>query len=774
MFECLYSLNTRTLEHSNFFYAFQAMRLKINITGAVQGVGFRPFVYRLAEEAGLRGYVLNDTNGVLIEVEGEKQELDRFLIRVDREKPVISKIYSMQHSFLEETGYKDFEIRESEGHGNRRVSILPDIAICDECSEEIDDPDDRRFEYPFTNCTNCGPRFTIIEALPYDRQNTSMKTFNMCPECWTEYSHVLDRRFHAQPDACHSCGPWVSLYDVKGNLISAKDGAIERAVALIKEGEILAVKGIGGFHLLCDAMNEDAVTRLRRRKQREEKPMAVMFPDMEGIKAEAIINDLEERAINSVERPIVIVQKKKGNTLARSVSADKNTLGVMLPYTPLHRILLRKFNGPVIATSANMTDEPIVSEEKDAFARLEGIADGFLVHNREIVRRCDDSVVRITAGRQVPVRRSRGFAPMPVHLPFKLQTPVLALGPYMNNTIAVGIDDKVYLSQHIGDLETSLAEEFYGETVDDFLRLFDIEPGIVVSDLHPGYHSTKFGERHFGDRLKKVQHHYAHILSCMAENDMPEDAEVIGMAFDGTGYGTDNTIWGSEVMIASYKGFKRAFHLQPYKLPGGDMAVKEPRRTALSLLYSTFGEKVLEMECVKLPEKEKLFLIEMMQKDMNSPLTTSMGRLFDGVASMIGLNQKVSYHAQAAIALEQLAVRSGESGSYPVVVKSSMIGHMPLIKGIIDDLNREAPKADIARKFHNTVTDIIVAAAVSLREDTGISVVALSGGVFQNALLLENAFGRLKEKGFRVLIHQTVPPNDGGISLGQAVYSRFI
>jgi len=750
------------------------MRLKIHVTGAVQGVGFRPFVYRLAEESGLRGYVLNDMNGVLIEVEGEKRELDRFLIRVDGEKPEISKIYSMQHSFLEETGYKDFEIRKSEGHGDQRVFVLPDIAICDECSQEIEDPDDRRFEYPFTNCTNCGPRFTIIEYLPYDRQNTSMKTFNMCPECWMEYNHVLDRRFHAQPDACHSCGPWVSLYDAKGNLILDKEGAIERAVDLIKDGGIVAVKGIGGYHLLCDAMDEDAVVRLRRRKHREEKPMAVMFPDMKGIKAEAIINELEERAINSVEKPIVIVQKKEDNSLARSVSTRNSTLGVFLPYTPLHRIMLRKLNTPVIATSANMTDEPIVSEEKDAFVRLEGITDGFLAHNREIVRRCDDSVVRIIAEMQVPVRRSRGFAPMPVILPFKLKSPVLALGPYMNNTIAVGIDDKVYLSQHIGDLDTPLAADFYEETIDDFLRLFDIEPGIVVSDLHPGYHSTKFGERRFGNRLKKVQHHYAHILSCMAENDMPEDAEVIGIAFDGTGYGTDNTIWGSEVMIASYKGFKRAFHLQPYKLPGGEMAVKEPRRTALSLLYSTFGEKALDMECVALPEKEKVFLIEMMKKDMNSPLTTSMGRLFDGVASMIGLqDQKISYHAQAAIALEQLALKSGEDGSYPVVVKSSMIGHMPLIKGIMDDMSREVPKEDIARKFHNTVADIIVAASGSLREQTGISVVALSGGVFQNVLLIESALGRLKEKGFMVLIHQIVPPNDGGISLGQAVYSRF-
>ncbi|MEK7309042.1 MAG: carbamoyltransferase HypF, partial [Nitrospirota bacterium] len=448
------------------------MRLKIKITGLVQGVGFRPFVFRLAKELGLKGYVLNDTQGVLTEVEGAKDKLDEFLIRVDREKPAISKIFSLQHSFFEEAGYKDFEISKSNEQGDKKVSILPDIAVCDECIKDISTPSDRRFHYPFTNCTNCGPRFTIINTLPYDRKNTSMKDFKMCPDCEKEYNLPSDRRFHAQPDACPLCGPAVSLYDSKGEFICEKDKAIEKVIDLINQGRIIALKGIGGYHLVCDATNKEAVDRLRKRKLREEKPMAVMFPDLNAIKAEAHINSLEERALNSIEKPIVIVKKRDRTIIADSVSPDNSTAGVFLPYTPLHHIILQKLKKPIIATSANMTDEPIVKDEKDAFVRLENIADYILSHNREIIRRCDDSVVRISAGRQVPVRRSRGFAPVPLTLPFILKKPVLGLGPYMNNTIAVGIDNKVFLSQHIGDLDTPLAIEFYEETINDFLRLF--------------------------------------------------------------------------------------------------------------------------------------------------------------------------------------------------------------------------------------------------------------------------------------------------------------
>lgn len=749
------------------------MRLKLQITGLVQGVGFRPFVFRLAEAAGLKGYVLNDTSGVLIEVEGDKLKLDEFLLDIVREKPELSKIYSLQYTYLEESGYRKFEIRESEGEGDKSASILPDIAVCEECAGDITDPRNRRFLYPFTNCTNCGPRFSIIHALPYDRKNTSMKDFVMCPECEREYEHTANRRFHAQPNACHICGPWLSLYDSDRNLICEKDDALEKAVNLIRRGSIIAVKGLGGYHLMCDATNDETVRSLRKRKNREEKPMAVMFPDLTYIKNETLITELEERAVDSIEKPIVIVKKNRETTLAASVSPNNSTVGVFLPYTPLHYLLLRKLKRPVVATSANISDEPIVMDERDAFARLAHVADYLLTHNRDIARRCDDSVIRIAAGRQAPVRRSRGFAPVPVIVPFRFQKPVLALGPSMNNTIALGIDNKVFMSQHIGDLDTSRAMGFYEETIKDYLRLFDVTPEIVVADMHPGYYSTKFGKDHFGDKLLQVQHHYAHILSCMIENDMHGDTEVIGFAFDGTGYGSDKTIWGGEVLIASYRTFERVYFLRPYKLPGGDMAVKEPCRTAFSLLYETLGDKAGEADYLSLSEEERSFFMNMIKKNINSPVTTSMGRLFDGVASIIGLRHKAAYQAQAAIELEQLAMMSDAAGSYPLSIEAGAIDQRPMLEMILNDLEAEVPREVIARKFHNTIVKIIIITAELLRKQRGISYVALSGGVFQNALLLEDAFYKLKEKGFTPLLHQLVPSNDGGISLGQAVYAQF-
>ncbi len=784
------------------------MRLRIRIAGVVQGVGFRPFVYRLAKEIGLKGYVLNDTCGVTIEVENKKEELDEFLTRIDKEKPAISKIYSLQHSFLEEIGFRNFEIRKSEEEGDKRASILPDIAVCEDCLNDINAPSNRRFMYPFTNCTNCGPRFTIIENLPYDRKNTSMKTFKMCPECEDEYNLPSDRRFHAQPDACPACGPSVSLYNSKGKLLTSqrdikddgnppplnpllspaslrprgerakdvfseeRDKAIEKVINLINKGNIIAIKGIGGYHLVCDAANERVVKRLRERKNREEKPLAVMFPDLDSIKAEAHVSILEERALNSVEKPVVILKKRETTDIADSVAPDNNTVGAFLPYTPLHHIILQKLKKPVIATSANMIDEPIVKDEADAFKRLSEVADYILTHNRDIVRRCDDSVVRIAAERQVPIRRSRGFAPLPIVVPFKFKKPVLALGTYMNNTIAIGIDNKVFISQHIGDLDTPLAMEFFEETINDFLRLFDVKPEVVVSDMHPGYYSTKFGERHFKDKLVKVQHHFAHILSCMAENDIPEEEEVIGFAFDGTGYGIDKTIWGSEVLIASYKGFKRVSHLRLFRLPGADKVVEDPRRTALSLLFETLGEKAMDIDYIPIPRKERAFFINMIKRNINSPVTTSMGRFFDGVSSIIGLKHEVSYHAQAAVALEQSALRSNETHLYPFIIENSIIDYRPMIENIVNDLKLEMPKETIAKKFHNTIIDIIIHISESIRKETGLGIVALSGGVFQNTILLENVFNKLKERGFITIMHQLVPANDGGVSLGQVVATR--
>lgn len=750
------------------------MRLRISITGLVQGVGFRPFVFRLAEELGLKGYVLNNMAGVLIEVEGEKETLDTFLVKVDKERPEISRIFSLQHSFLKEKGFKNFEIRKSLTGEDGEISILPDIAVCEECLKEITDPEDRRFLYLFTNCTNCGPRFSIIRSLPYDRGNTSMKDFKMCFECGREYSADFDRRFHAQPNACHACGPWIRLYNSEGDLIRDKDEALEKAVDLIRKGNIIAVKGVGGYHLVCDATDEDTVNRLRIRKQREEKPMAVMFPDLDSIKVETDINALEERALKSVEKPIVIVKISDKTTLAKSVSPENSTVGVFLPYSPLHHIMMRKIRKPVIATSANITDEPVVKDEKDAFTRLSGIADYILTHNRDIVRRCDDSVVRIAAERQVLIRRSRGFAPMPVTLPIRFKRPVLALGPHMNNTIAIGIDNKVYISQHIGDLDTPLAMEFFEETVNDLLRLLNVKPEIVASDMHPGYYSSRFGEKRFRDRITRVQHHFAHILSCMAENDVPEDTDVIGFAFDGTGYGTDRTIWGSEALIVSYKGFRRVSHLRPFRLPGGEKSVKEPCRSAFSLLYETFSENAKEFDFIPFTRKEMDFFINMMEKNINSPVTTSMGRLFDGVSSIINLKHRVSYHSQAAVSLEQIASGSDEKDSYPFSIKNNIIDYRPIIEKIVYETRSEVPREITARKFHNTITGIIIQVSESVRKETGIDTVALSGGVFQNSILLENSFNRLKEKGFIPLIHQIIPANDGGISLGQAVAAGTI
>jgi hydrogenase maturation protein HypF len=740
------------------------MRLKLQITGLVQGVGFRPFVFKLAKKLGLRGYVLNNNSGVSIEVEGKKQKLNDFLIRVDRDKPDISTIFSLQHSFIENAGYDSFEIRDSIKDGHKNVSILPDISLCEECAAEITDPQDRRFMYLFTNCTNCGPRFTIIENLPYDRKQTSMNKFVMCHKCKQEYNRPDDRRFHAQPNACNICGPFVSLYDLRGNLLCSKEDALEKAINHINEGDIIAVKGLGGYHLICDATNEEAVVKLRTRKNRDEKPIAVMFPDLHTAKKEVHINILEERALTSVEKPILIVNKLESFSLAGSISPDNNTVGVFIPYTPLHYIMLKKLNKPVVATSANITDDPMLSE----------IADFLLIHKRGIIRRCDDSVVRIIADRQIPVRRSRGFAPVPVTLPFKLNKPVLALGPYMNNTIAVGVDDKVYLSQHIGDLDTPLAMEYYEETINDFIALTGIDPEVVVSDMHPGYNSTKYGEKNYSDKLVKIQHHFAHILSCMAENGLTPEDEVIGFAFDGTGYGTDKTIWGGEVLIASYMGFRRALHLRPYRLPGGDKAVKEPCRTALSLLYDTFGDKAYDLQCTPFQDKEKALMIEIIKKNINCPVTTSMGRLFDAVASIIGLQHKISYHAQAAIALEQLAAKSDDTDAYPFVISNNMIYQLPVIDRIVDNLTSGISVQVIAKRFHNTIVHIILEAAVQLRNETGISHVALTGGVFQNSILMENALNQLEGSGFTPLVHQLVPPNDGGISLGQAVYSNCI
>ncbi len=746
-------------------------RVKVFITGLVQGVGFRPFVYRTAKECGLSGYVLNSTAGVVIEVEGERSNLIKFLEKLQNENPPLCRIFSLEYKFLPLVGYKDFEIKKSDTKGEIIVSVLPDIATCKDCLEELFDPKDRRHNYPFINCTNCGPRFTIIEKLPYDRENTTMKDFKMCPECLEEYRNPLNRRFHAQPNACPVCGPWLYFIGRDGKVIAEKEEALKLTVDLIEKGEIVAIKGLGGFHLVCDATNEEAVKKLRKRKLREEKPFAVMFKNLSHVKSYAHVSPLEERALTSVESPIVILEKKPKTDLAPSVSPGNSTVGAFLPYTPLHHLIMSRIEFPIVATSCNLTDEPIAKDDEDLKKLLGRVVDGALSHNRRIARRCDDSVVRVFAGVQVPIRRSRGFAPLPVLLPFNLKRTVLAVGPFMKNTVAVAKGNRVFISQHVGDIDNPKAEEFFRETVFDMLNLFEVEPDVVVVDAHPGYYPTKFARKTFGNRVKFLYHHHAHIISCMAENEVNLDEQVIGVAFDGTGYGTDGTIWGGEFLIATYSSFSRINHLRLFHLPGGDRAVKEPYRVAVSLLT----QAGIEPESVLngIDEKKLVFIKQMVRKGVNAPLTSSMGRLFDGVAAILGVRHVVSYHAQAAILLEQLAIKSNDRSSYPFSHSEKTLDWRETVEAICSEKGKE-PAEVVARRFHNTIAEMVVSTVKKIGKETGCKRVALSGGVFQNRLLTEMVVEKLRDSDFIPLIHQIVPPNDGGISLGQAVFGGLI
>jgi len=595
-----------------------------------------------------------------------------------------------------------------------------------------------------------------------------MKCFKMCSECQKEYEEPGNRRFHAQPNACPVCGPQVWLVDSRGSEVARGDGALRKLTELLKEGKIIAVKGLGGFHLICDATNEEAVRELRRRKRREEKPFAVMFKGVEQVREYAELSHLEEVALTGVESPIVILKRKGG--LAPSVSPDTETVGAFLPYTPLHHIILRDFGRPIVATSCNYTDEPIVKDNSEALELLGKVADFALLHDREIVRRCDDSVVRVIGGKVVPLRRSRGYAPLPLLLDFSLKRRVLAVGPHMKSTVALGEERRVYISQHIGDIDNPKAEEFLRETIDSLLELYEFEPQVVVCDYHPGYYSTKLAKElalKFGAELLKLYHHHGHVISVMAENHLKPEEEVIGLAFDGTGYGRDGTIWGGEFLLATYREFERVFSLLPFKLVGGDRAVKEPYRVAISLLLQVGREPE---ELLNVEPKKLNFLKKALERGINSPLTSSMGRLFDGISAILGLRYRVSYQAQGAILLEELASKSSTRESYPVKLTEDRVDWREMVAAVLEELDRGVPKEEIARKFHNWVVESSVKVCTTLKEERGVSTVALSGGVFQNRLLTESLAERLKEEGFRVVTHQIVPPNDGGLSLGQAVY----
>ena len=790
--------------------ASQCVRLKLAVRGAVQGVGFRPFVFRLATGLGLAGWVNNSPQGVFIEVEGSRADLEKFLLRLEAEKPPRSFIQSLEASWLDAAGFKKFEIRPSETGGDKTALVLPDIATCPDCLREIFAPQNRRFHYPFTNCTHCGPRFSIIESLPYDRANTSMKAFTMCPQCQAEYDNPSDHRFHAQPNACPVCGPRLEFRHGAGrDACSTGDDALRAAAQAIRAGKIAAVKGIGGFHLMADARNDQAVRRLRERKHREEKPFALLFPSFKSLRDECRVSPLEERLLRSPEAPIVLLEKivNRQSSIVNAADPHNPNLGAMLPSNPLHHLLMAELDFPVVATSGNLSDEPICTDEREAFERLGGIADAFLVHNRPIVRHVDDSIVRVMLDRELVLRRARGYAPLPITLNPQPSTfnsqPILAVGAHLKNAVALSVGNLVFISQHIGDLETEQAHSAFRRVIADFEKLYGAAPQIIAADLHPDYLSTKFAlevgraglplgqdAQQRVPTLIQVQHHIAHVLSCMAENEIAPP--VLGVSWDGTGCGLDGTVWGGEFFLVTEDKIERFAHLRPFRLPGGDKAVKEPRRSALGLLHEMSGGTVCRGGaanssrggCAPLAafsSAELAALETMLAKKLNAPVTTSMGRLFDAVASLINLRQQIRFEGQAAMELEFALEGVETDEAYPlpietpaVIADKSAIGNrqpamildwLPMVEAILADVKDGIPTGIISARFHNALVEAIVAVAKRAGQDR----VARSGGCFQNRHLTERTVRRLQAEGFRPYWHQRVPPNDGGIALGQVV-----
>ncbi|MAS33833.1 MAG: carbamoyltransferase HypF [Anaerolineaceae bacterium] len=735
---------------------------RIVIEGAVQGVGFRPFVFRLAHELGLNGFVSNTSSGVVIELDGDSATVEHFINRLYREKPPLAVIDSLTSEAAYAAGYSSFEICLSQERGSKTALVLPDIATCPDCLNDISDPHNRRYRYPFTNCTNCGPRYSIIRALPYDRACTSMRQFDMCPACRAEYEDPRNRRFHAQPNACPVCGPHLELWDRQGRIISTHDDALLQAAAAIRAGQIVALKGIGGFQLLVDARNVDAVQQLRERKHRPAKPFALMFPSLAMIREQCLISSLEADLLTSPGAPIVLLRAKNA-LVAQHVAPGNPNLGVMLPYTPLHHLFMAELDFPVVATSGNRTSEPICIDEHEALARLSGIADLFLTHDRPIVRQVDDSVVRVVAGELQILRRARGYAPLPIHTRQPLPK-ILAVGGHLKNTIAASSGSRIFVSQHIGDLDSEPALAAFERTIRDFRTLYDWSPDVIAHDAHPDYRSTYYAAAQSRPTIA-VQHHYAHLLACMAEHQV--DAPILGVCWDGTGYGTDGTIWGGEWLLINDAGFERVAHLRSFCLPGGDRAVQEPRRAALGLLYKAFGESCVERLPAAVRQsfspQERTAMLQMLRHGVNAPVTSSMGRLFDAVAALLNLHQTVSFEGQAAMALEAAAADS--SRRYSFGFDDGMLDWEPMLRRILDDLDNGIDKGEIAAKFHNTLVDMVLAVARRIGE----RFVVLSGGCFQNKYLLEATIDRLWAEGLTPYWPQQVPPNDGGIALGQVM-----
>jgi hydrogenase maturation protein HypF len=818
-------------------------RLAVAIRGAVQGVGFRPFVFLLAEELGLRGWVQNDARGVALEAEGPEESLRRFLERLRADKPAHAVIDHLDAEWLEAKGLAGFEIRRSEAGGEKSASVLPDLALCAACRADVESAANRRRGYPFTNCTHCGPRFSILRALPYDRPNTTMAGFALCGACRAEYDDPRDRRFHAQPTACAECGPRLALWAPDGTEVAREAAALEEAAHALAQGQIVALKGLGGFQLLVDARSGEAVSRLRERKHRWGKPLAVMVRDLAAARELCEVDEAAAALLTSAQAPIVLLPERaeelwpnrgggqapalrsdaesrlgpetnrragacpppqhgddatpleqsaggKGHSsysaspvhpertgsagsvsgpnspgLAVEVAAGSPDVGLMLPTTPLHHLLLARVGFPLVATSGNLSDEPLCTDEREALGRLAGIADLFLVHDRPIERHVDDSVAFVFRGAPRLLRRARGHAPLPVRVARDLP-PILAVGAHLKNVVALSAGRNVFLSQHIGDLETPSACAAFERVIADFLRLYAVTPAAIAHDLHPDLASTQGAEAHATAPLVAVQHHHAHFAACLADNGV--DGPALGVTWDGTGLGPDGTIWGGEFLVGGFAAAPRVACLRPFRLPGADAAVREPRRSALALLFELLGPAGLERDDLAavqaVPVSERKLLGQMLERGLNAPLTTSAGRLFDGVAALVGLHPKAAFDGQAAMALEHLADRA-ETGAYPLPLEGGSLDWRPLLEALLEDQRRRVPAPLVAARFHNALAQAIVAVARSVGERR----VALSGGCFQNRLLTARACDGLERAGFEVLLHRQVPANDGGLSLGQVL-----
>lgn len=761
-------------------------RRSITVRGIVQGVGFRPCVHRLANQHGLSGFVQNRGGEVRIEAEGETASLERFLEDLRTSAPPLARIDAVSQDSIPPTGENGFAVAPSDLRASSDIAIAPDMATCPACLAELFDPADRRYRYPFLNCTDCGPRLTIVRGAPYDRARTTMASFAMCPACQAEYDSPTDRRFHAQPTACADCGPRLTAL-LPGGKIIEMDDPLADFVQAIQSGKIGALKGLGGYHLVCDARNEQAVSELRCRKHREEKPLAVMVADVEAARELCHIARQEEDLLTSPRRPIVLLHRRpESDTLAPSVAPGNPCVGVLLPYTPLHHLLMRDAgDAPLVMTSGNRSDEPIAYEDEDALTRLAGIADIFLTHDRPIQVRCDDSVTRVVADGESPMRRSRGYAPTPVRLPVECGGPVLAVGGQLKNTFALARGDQAIVSHHLGDLDDYQAYRAFECDIGRYEELFDAAPQVIVHDLHPDYASTQYAQRRAAEeglQLLAVQHHHAHLASCMAEHGLTEP--VIGVSFDGTGYGPDGSVWGGEFLLGDYATWRRAAHLRCVHLPGGDSAVKEVWRMALSHLADA---EVGYWE-FRLPQGGQEVVQQMIRSGFNSPWTSSAGRLFDAVAATVGVRQQVRHEGQAAMELEWLATgveddsiyefAFNRTGGKPQACSTPPVGWAPseadeidtrpLIRAIAQDVQAGVAPGVIARRFHRTMARIVVETCRRLQASSGVSTVTLSGGVFQNALLLEETTANLTESGFRVYRHSIVPANDGGLSFGQA------